>query len=82
MFSISAYQSVVEAIDQDRFLRNSIVLLLLFVTWEWVQRREECPLTFRRLAAARAVVCLFGDGLVDAVFDAANRRPEFIYFAF
>lgn len=82
MFSISAYQSVVEAIDQDRFLRNSIVLLLLFVTWEWVQRREECPLTFRgwplpaRWSAYSATVWL------TLFLMPQTGGQEFIYFAF
>ncbi len=55
-------------------MRTTVVLLLLFVLWEWFQRREECPLTFRCLAVADPLVRLFGDRLVDAVSDAANRR--------
>jgi D-alanyl-lipoteichoic acid acyltransferase DltB (MBOAT superfamily) len=45
LFSPSAYRTIYDAFDHDRFLRKTALLLLAFVIMEWVQRRQECPLT-------------------------------------
>jgi hypothetical protein len=44
LFSIEGYRAVAAAMDQDRFFRKTATYLLLFVLWEWLQRRQECPI--------------------------------------
>ena len=47
LFSINAYHPIYVSFDHDRFLRKTAIFLLLFVIWEWIQRRHECPATFQ-----------------------------------
>lgn len=47
LFSFEAYQALATTMDQDRFLRKTATFLLLFVLWEWLQRRHECPIELK-----------------------------------
>ncbi len=46
LLSFGAYEPIYVSFDHDRFLRKTAIFLLLFVLFEWVQRRHECPITF------------------------------------
>ena len=82
LFSTSAYQSVLESVGEDRFLRNTLVLLLLFVTWEWIQRREECPLTFRAWPMPARWSAYTATAWMTLFLMPQTGGQEFIYFAF
>lgn len=82
LFSADAYMALADSLDQDKFLRKTAVLLLLFVTWEWFQRRQECPLTFQgwplpfRWSAYTALIWL------TVYWMPPSGGQDFIYFEF
>jgi D-alanyl-lipoteichoic acid acyltransferase DltB (MBOAT superfamily) len=43
-FSSPGYAALVTLIDDNKFVRKSLIVLLVFVLIEWVQRRRDCPL--------------------------------------
>lgn len=82
LFSASAYQAVLETFGQDKFLRTSVALLLLFVAWEWFQRREECPLTLRAWPLPMRWSAYTATAWLTLFLMPQTGGQEFIYFAF
>ena len=82
LFSTSAYQAALASLSNDRFLRNTVVLLMLFVLWEWVQRREECPLTFRGWPVPMRWSAYSATAWLTLLLMPRTGGQEFIYFAF
>jgi D-alanyl-lipoteichoic acid acyltransferase DltB (MBOAT superfamily) len=80
--SPTAYQAVLDSFDDNKFLRITGVLLLLFVLWEWFQRRQECPLNLSgrplvvRWSAYTAVFWMM------LYWMPQSGSQEFIYFEF
>jgi D-alanyl-lipoteichoic acid acyltransferase DltB (MBOAT superfamily) len=81
-FSASAYQTVFDTLDQDKFMRTTVVLLLLFVLWEWFQRREECPLTLPAWPLPIRWSAYSATGWLTLLLMPQSGGQEFIYFAF
>jgi len=81
VFSIAAYQSLQAWISSDSKIANTLLILLLFVAWEWTQRRQECPLTLRSALPVRwlAYTAIFW-GLF--LLTPSQGSQDFIYFAF
>lgn len=82
VFSSHAYQALAESLDRDKFMRKTAVILLVFVGWEWFQRRQECPLSFpswpvpMRWSAYTALIWL------TLYWMPPTGGREFIYFEF
>lgn len=81
-FSVSAYQAVLDSFDQDSFLRKTAILLLLFVLWEWFQRRHECPLTFHRWTLPMRWTAYTAMLWMTLYWMPQSGGQEFIYFEF
>jgi hypothetical protein len=82
LFSASAYQSVVDSLDHDRFMRKTAIFLLLFVLWEWIQRRHPCPLHLPTLPVAVRWTAYTAMIWVTLYLMPQTGGREFIYFEF
>ncbi len=80
--SLSAYQELLSAIDDDKFLRVTTVLLLLFVMWEWFQRRRECPLSLPRWPLPIRWTAYTAMIWMALYWMPRSGGQEFIYFEF
>ena len=82
LFSGPGYLAVATSLDGSKFARKTLVVLVLFVFIEWLQRRRGCPLELDhwRLPARWATYTL----LIWATFDLVPQSgsQEFIYFTF
>jgi len=58
------------------------VLLLLFVLWEWIQRREECPLTLPAWPLPIRWSAYSATAWLTLLLMPQSGGQEFIYFAF
>jgi alginate O-acetyltransferase complex protein AlgI len=81
-FSSTAYLSVLDSFDQDKFMRKTAVLLLLFVIWEWSQRRHECPLVFQRWPVPMRWSAYTAMLWMTIYWMPQTGGQEFIYFEF
>jgi D-alanyl-lipoteichoic acid acyltransferase DltB (MBOAT superfamily) len=81
-FSVSGYLDIAAALDSNKALRTTIIVLAIFVAVEWLQRRQECPLEIShwplplRWATYTAILWVSLD-LVPR-----SGGQEFIYFEF
>ena len=82
LFSANAYQSVVDSLDHDRFMRKTTIFLLLFVLWEWIQRRHPCPLHLPTLPTAVRWSAYTAMIWVTLYLMPQTGGREFIYFEF
>lgn len=82
LFSVNAYQSVVDSLDHDRFMRKTAIFLLLFVLWEWIQRRHPCPLHLPSLPTAARWTAYTAMIWVTLYLMPQTGGREFIYFEF
>jgi alginate O-acetyltransferase complex protein AlgI len=81
-FSPTGYMHVATLLDSDKAARKTIVVLLLFVLIEWIQRRRECPLELIRwpLACRWAAYTVLIWATLDLLPQSGGQ--EFIYFEF
>lgn len=82
LISPQAYEPIAFSFEHDRFLRKTTILLAMFIAWEWVQRRNECPLNFGTLS-----VPLRWTAFTVLIWATLYLMPqtggrEFIYFEF
>jgi hypothetical protein len=82
MLSGQGYRALVDSFDQDRFLRTTAILLLLFVLWEWLQRRQECPLSMDRLPVPMRWATYTAMFWLTIYWMPQTAGQEFIYFEF
>ena len=59
-----------------------ILLLLLFVVWEWLQRRNECPADFTKLPVAMRWTAYTAMIWTTLYLMPQTGGREFIYFEF
>lgn len=80
--SPSAYQSMLESLDQDEFMSKTALLLLCFVLWEWFHRRQEHPLMLKGWPVPLRWTGYTASLWMTLYWMPATGGQEFIYFEF
>jgi hypothetical protein len=83
MVNVSAYESLVAQIADEKFLKQSTLLLIAFVIFEWTQRTSECPLACLK----RTPITIRWAAYTVLIWSVLYYQPtsgsqQFIYFAF